>query len=317
MNGRTYCGKYKGYYLKSTLEYVYARYLDHMGINWKYEIKTFDLSSGGSYKPDFFLVDSSEFVEVKGGFNLATDLPRIKQFELDYSQSVKVIQEKEIRSLLKSTPYTFNELKTEWKQIAQGLGMDLSGENNPRFGVRLSSQTKSKISERAKQRFQDPNFKAKMKAALAKAVRKPFNPNPPQRVALTCLFCGNSFEDIPCRASKRMYCSYNCLARNEFSKRHNGQDEIVRHLALAFSQQNSESILNCKLNKIKPVLEGFYLEVLEATTIKDVRTISFILLGRYGSRKEVLRYFQDLVENVFGTAAKDEAAELKDKEPLG
>lgn len=59
MNGRTYCGHYNGYYLKSTLEYIYARYLDHVGIAWEYEVKTFQLSNGGSYKPDFRLEDGS------------------------------------------------------------------------------------------------------------------------------------------------------------------------------------------------------------------------------------------------------------------
>jgi hypothetical protein len=53
MNGRTYSGFYKGYYLKSSLEYIYARYLDYLEVEWVYEPKTFQLSNGGSYKPDF------------------------------------------------------------------------------------------------------------------------------------------------------------------------------------------------------------------------------------------------------------------------
>lgn len=103
MNGRTYCGHYNGYYLKSTLEYIYARYLDHVGIAWRYEVKTFQLSNGGSYKPDFHLEDGS-FVEIKGGFNYQTDLPRIKLFETDYQAHVLVLQEHDLRQLIRSTP---------------------------------------------------------------------------------------------------------------------------------------------------------------------------------------------------------------------
>jgi hypothetical protein len=72
MNGRTYCGHYKGYYLKSTLEYIYARYLDYMEIEWDYEVQTFELSTGGSYKPDFRLSNGS-YVEIKGTFNYPID----------------------------------------------------------------------------------------------------------------------------------------------------------------------------------------------------------------------------------------------------
>ena len=99
MNGRTYCGHYKGNYLKSTLEYIYARYLDYMGISWEYEVKTFYLSTGGSYKPDFVLSDGS-YVEVKGGFNYKIDLPRIKSFEKEYGVTVKIIQENDLRRIV-------------------------------------------------------------------------------------------------------------------------------------------------------------------------------------------------------------------------
>ena len=158
MNGRTYCGHYKGHYLKSTLEYIYARYLDYIGVEWRYEVQTFELSTGGSYKPDFLLADGS-YVEIKGGFNYETDLPRIKTFEQDYQVSVKVIQEKDLRQLIHSTPFVFEHLKRVWKDIAQGLGMDTSGVNNPRHGVKASEVTRAKIAQKAKSRLQDPEYK--------------------------------------------------------------------------------------------------------------------------------------------------------------
>jgi hypothetical protein len=35
------------------------------------------------------------------------------------------------------------------------------------------------------------------------------------------------------------------------------------------------------------------------------------------NRKELLKFFQSLAENVFGASANQEAEELGDKEPLG
>lgn len=109
MNGRTYCGHYKGYYLKSTLEYIYAKYLDHVNIAWNCESKTFELSNGESYKPDFFLIDSQQYVEIKGEFNLPIDLPRIRRFEVDFEVSVLLLQEGDLRKLIKPTPFVFEQ----------------------------------------------------------------------------------------------------------------------------------------------------------------------------------------------------------------
>lgn len=52
--------------LRSTWEIAYAIWLDAQGIAWEYEAKTFLLSDGSVYTPDFYLVASGEFVEVKG-----------------------------------------------------------------------------------------------------------------------------------------------------------------------------------------------------------------------------------------------------------
>ncbi|MFD2655057.1 PDDEXK family nuclease [Gracilibacillus thailandensis] len=65
---RGYAGFYKGYYLRSSYEYAYARYLDYQKISWKYEVRSFDIGYK-IYKPDFFLYDQNglliEIVEIK------------------------------------------------------------------------------------------------------------------------------------------------------------------------------------------------------------------------------------------------------------
>lgn len=56
---------YKGYRFRSRLEARWAVFFDTLGIEWQYELEGFDLGESGWYLPDFFLPQSSWFVEVK------------------------------------------------------------------------------------------------------------------------------------------------------------------------------------------------------------------------------------------------------------
>lgn len=71
---------YQGYYystvqeqyvwLRSSYEYIYAKYLDSINVNWKIEFKSYKLITNETYKPDFFIFDDNnnliKIVEVKG-----------------------------------------------------------------------------------------------------------------------------------------------------------------------------------------------------------------------------------------------------------
>ena len=52
--------------MKSTWEKKYAEYLKLNSINFRYENKSFLLSNGKNYVADFYLVDTDEYVEIKG-----------------------------------------------------------------------------------------------------------------------------------------------------------------------------------------------------------------------------------------------------------
>ncbi|MBE9014131.1 hypothetical protein IQ250_28485, partial [Pseudanabaenaceae cyanobacterium LEGE 13415] len=121
-----YSSFYKGYCLRSSLEYIYARYLDYKEIGWTYESKTYTLSNEVRYKPDF-LLETGEFVEIKGTFNFDQDLPKIRQFESDFNVKVLILQEKDLRQLIRPTPFVFEHLKQEWKSQAKVRGMHSFG----------------------------------------------------------------------------------------------------------------------------------------------------------------------------------------------
>ena len=78
---RGYAGFYKGYYLKSSYEYAYAKYLDFIGAKWKYEEHHYNLRGKG-YTPDFFIYNQKNellhIVEIKSNKEEYLEKARIK-----------------------------------------------------------------------------------------------------------------------------------------------------------------------------------------------------------------------------------------------
>ena len=56
--------------MRSKWEILYAKYLDSLGLVWKYEPKGFKLSTGKYYFPDFYLPEKDEYHEIKGYLDL-------------------------------------------------------------------------------------------------------------------------------------------------------------------------------------------------------------------------------------------------------
>lgn len=59
--------RYKGHLFRSRLEARWAIVFEQMGIAYQYEAEGFDLPSGRSYLPDFWLPGLNTFVEIKAG----------------------------------------------------------------------------------------------------------------------------------------------------------------------------------------------------------------------------------------------------------
>jgi len=64
-----YSGYYNGIFLRSTLEFAFAYYLDYKELKWAYELKAYDLEDR-QYIPDFFILDENDqitsIIETKG-----------------------------------------------------------------------------------------------------------------------------------------------------------------------------------------------------------------------------------------------------------
>jgi len=64
--GRGNGGRYGGRWMRSSWEIEFAKRLDSVGILWEYEREAFKLSSGKSYRPDFYIPKLSLLIEIKG-----------------------------------------------------------------------------------------------------------------------------------------------------------------------------------------------------------------------------------------------------------
>lgn len=58
---------YKGVWMRSSYEIAYAKWLHKNNIEWLYEPKRFDLGNS-TYKPDFYLLKTNKYIEIKGYF---------------------------------------------------------------------------------------------------------------------------------------------------------------------------------------------------------------------------------------------------------
>ena len=71
-----------GCFFRSTWEANYARYLNHLGLRWKYEPVQYNLGNNRTYTPDFILEDGTH-VEIKGWLT-AKGAEKIRLFQEQY-----------------------------------------------------------------------------------------------------------------------------------------------------------------------------------------------------------------------------------------
>jgi len=106
-------GKY--IWLRSTWEYIYAKWLDNKKILWEYESKTYKLSNGETYRPDFKIIEENNnyyLVEIKGS-RFENRLYKVDLFREKYSH-IKIIV---IRDISKYSNIGYKKELKEWKKI--------------------------------------------------------------------------------------------------------------------------------------------------------------------------------------------------------
>jgi len=100
-------------YLRSTWEYIMAKWLDKNDIDWKYEQELFNLSNGEGYRPDFFIYKNDNLkmiIEVKGYYK--DRVHKISILRNDHPE-LKVVQ---ISNINDYTSLTYEKEKVLWKE---------------------------------------------------------------------------------------------------------------------------------------------------------------------------------------------------------
>lgn len=307
---RGYTGYYNGKYLRSSLEFAYAYYLDHFQIEWGYEEETFELSDF-YYKPDFFIKEKGgviKIVEIKGEGNFKLGTKKLQEFQEKYSIPIEMYTYKDLVKLYQDKmPIRLNAAKRKW---IEEYGAELSqcyihGKYNPMFGVTQKDETKLLISEKAKERFKDPNYKKKITENLIEFNRmNGFAASRGQRSERVIKICANPSCDNKFTItifSKRKYCGKKCAGActsvygSEISKAKAKElrDEI-KVFILDWAIKNINLVLETKFNGITN-LNPLYKLIEEQFGIKDKRIITKSLLGEDKGRKEFLKYLKEWV----------------------
>jgi len=159
---RGYCGYFKGNFLRSTLEYVFAEYLEHKQLKYQVEEITY-LINGKSYKPDFFIYNSNGLrciVEIKYSVTDAEEY--LKKYK-DYFRKMGIYYLVMNKTLLKDINKELN-LKGKVKiwienSIKQYNKVGYCGSENPHFGVKETKEVRNKIGQKTKERMSDPKWK--------------------------------------------------------------------------------------------------------------------------------------------------------------
>jgi hypothetical protein len=215
-------------FLRSKLEFIYASKLDRERIEYSTEVAIYECN-GRSYKPDFF-IGNSKIVEIKHSKKEVDEYEALfGEFIRRMGVEYEVLWEKPLNKIAKEL--RLEGAVEEWivRSIKETASLDMRGIQNPRYGTVCSAATKQKIGAKAKERFQDPDYKKKCEESNRRfrespegianlerytlirreqeAAKKDFYR---QRRLVHCVVCGSEFAK---RGSRSKTCSTSCLSQ--------------------------------------------------------------------------------------------------------
>lgn len=325
---RGYAGFYKGFYLRSSYEYAYAKYLDYHSIPWSYEDHTYDLGYK-LYKPDFFFYDQygnlKKIIEIKS---------RNKEAKVEAKKALKIINERydidwelisyeELLILYESLPFSLNSTLTEWiKSKNTTIHKAASGELNGHYNLKHSEIAKKRIGEHTKQFWaSDSPARQRMLEGLKKSgIKKGYIRTARER--RKCAECKQAFEVLV--TSSQKYCSQSCAgkvairnATNRYVEIRHSTHKSIKDYIIKWSIENKDIVSGTPLNKIKTTIAPLVDEIQKKYGVKDFRVISKVVFDEDRGRKELIKFMKECVMKSYAELTGSEPLELKDKKPLG
>jgi hypothetical protein len=303
---RGYAGFYGEYYLRSSYEYAYAKYLDYQMISWSYEDNTFDIGYK-IYKPDFFFYNQEngklkKIVEIKSRNKKAKEEARkaLKIIEDQYDIECELVSYEELLQLYKTLPFSLTSTITEWIESENTtINKAAFGKLNGHYNFRHSESAKKKIGEHTRRLWaSDSPVKQKMIDGLKKSgVKKGYIKTP--REKRLCELCMQEFETII--TSSQKYCNQSCagknaikLATHKYIEKRNNVHENIKNYIIQWSKLNKELVLITPLNKIKTTITPLIHNIYEQYGVKDFRVISKAVFGEDKGRKELIMFMKSV-----------------------
>lgn len=309
MGNRGYSGYYKNYYLKSSYEYVFAKILDHDNVNWKYEVKTFDLGFK-KYKPDFFIYDDFDelisVIEIKSEIKREQEIAIKSLNKLDERYCIKgyMYAYKDLSKMCKERNMKITRLINSWiNDVNTTINKSFKGNINPHFNIKHSDKTKELIGIKTKDRWlenREVYLNASKKGAM-KAKELFTGQERKKRVTVKCPICSEQFIKI--EGGSKIYCSQKCANKVNGKKgaileKETAQEKRnnIRDFILKWSKENTELIMNTPYNKISN-LKDLFNKINDLYSIKDLRIISKSVFGEDRGRKELLKFLKEYVQS--------------------
>ncbi|MCF6137872.1 restriction endonuclease [Pseudalkalibacillus berkeleyi] len=305
---RGYAGFYKGYYLRSSYEYAYAKYLDHHSIQWSYEDDVYDIGYR-IYKPDFFFYNKNgvlnKIVEIKSRNEEEKKRARkaLRTIGLLNSLEWELISYEELLQLYKVMPISLNSVITEWINSKDTTVNKVAvGKLNGHYNLKHNEKTKREIGNHTKKLWaSDSIAKQKMIEGLRKTglVQKGKLKKP--RETRICQLCKRPFNVIVTAQNK--FCSRTCsgnvaikLATETYVNKRKQVHYRIKQYVIQWSKDNKDLILGTPLNKINSTIKPLTDTIQKQYGVKDYRIISKAVFGEDKGRKELLKFMKSVCD---------------------
>ena len=305
-------GSYRGYYknniIHSSYEYIMCKILEYDNLDYKTQLNTYQLQNK-KYTPDIFVYVNGELnriIEIRGQrLNLEERKSDIKEVFDIYKIKIDLITETDLKECCKERNISYYKLKMEWR-LSKDTYLNCNKNNfNPMFNKQQSNSTKTLISEKAKERMKNKDYRDKIIFQLvdynkktnfsgARKLRVP-------RFEIKCLYCNKIFQVTNFQFKTRKYCSLECsskhtifLAREKRSNLVKAKHEEIRKVVLDWADKNKESVNNIKLNKISRDLKELLETINNKTKVIDWRTITLAAFN-VKTRKEFINELKNYI----------------------
>ncbi|MCD8508720.1 MAG: restriction endonuclease [Bacillus sp. (in: Bacteria)] len=307
---RGYAGFYKGYYLRSSYEYAYAKYLDYFSVSWSYEDRDFDIEYK-IYKPDFFFYNEIgqiiKIVEIKSRHKIAKNqaLMALNVIKEKYGIEVELISYEELLILYKKLPFSLTSTISEWIDSEHTtVNKKNKGKLNGHYNIKHSNTAKMKIGNHTKKLWEsDSVSKKRMLEGLRNSGLSQKGKVKTPRQFRCCLNCGIHFKVLI--TSSKKYCSRKCsgkiaikLATNSYIEKRFNIHLDIRRFVINWCKENNDLVNSTPLNKISTTIKPLLDDINKNFSVKDIRVISKAIFGVDRGRKELLNFMKKVSKEV-------------------